>query len=107
MVSNSDDSVEPTIKLSEILNKLDTKTSKLIHPEQAWLTVGGSRESANAGVTYGGYIHLISGTIHDTKYIFYESRSFPVDEPLTLEPFSEYGTNADKYSTEGLLWNKY
>jgi prepilin-type N-terminal cleavage/methylation domain-containing protein len=108
MINNSDDSVVPKVKLSEILDKLDTKASELIDHKWGWLRVGGSKKTLTSELKYGGEIHLMSGTVHDTKYIFYESRPQPIDGVITLEPFSEYsGNNIEKYSTEGIQWNKY
>ncbi|UUV17889.1 type II secretion system GspH family protein [Fusobacteria bacterium ZRK30] len=108
MINNSNDSVVPTVKLSEILDKLDTKASALINHEWGWLRVGGSKKNLTSELKYSDTVHLMSGSTHDTKNIFYESQSQPIDEVITLEPFSEYThNNIEKYSTEGIQWNKY
>ncbi|WP_028856214.1 type II secretion system protein [Psychrilyobacter atlanticus] len=108
MINNSDDSVVPTVKLSEILDKLDSKASPLIDHIWGFLRVGGSKKNLTSELRYSGTIHLMSGSAHDTKNIFYESQPQPIDEIITLEPFSEYThNNIEKYSTEGLQWNKY
>lgn len=108
MINNSNDSVVPTVKLSEIIDKLDTKASTLIDHVWGFLRVGGSKEALTSELRYGGTVHLMSGNTHDTKNIFYESQPQPIDEIITLEPFSEYThNNIEKYSTEGIQWNKY
>lgn len=108
MINNSNDSTVPTIKLSEIIDKLDTKASALVNHEWGWLRVGGSKKNLTSELKYSGTVHLMSGSTHDTKNIFYESQPQPVDEVITLEPFSEYPhNNIEKYSTEGIQWNKY
>lgn len=108
MINNSDDSIVPTVKLSEILDKLDTKASALIDHKWGFLRVGGSKENLTSKLKYGGTIHLMLGSVHAEKNIFYESHLQPIDEVITLEPFSEYShNNIEKYSTEGIQWNKY
>ena len=109
MINNSDDSVVPTVKLSEILDKLDTKASPLIDHKWGFLRVGGSKDTLTSKLKYSGTIHLMSGSVHDTKNIFYEHQPQPIDEVITLEPFSgpSYSNNIGKYSTEGIQWNKY
>lgn len=106
MINNSDDSI--TVKLSEIINKLDNKTSKLIDPLWGTLRVGGSKNFLTSKLKYDGRIHLISGKVHDLGKIFEESKPQSIDEMIILEPFSEYkGNHIEKYSTEGFQWNKY
>lgn len=108
MVSNSDNSANITVKLSEILNKLDAKTSKLIDPIWGFLKVGGSKKNLTSELKYNGTVHLMSGSQHRLNGIFYEKNPQPIDEIMVLEPFSEYsGNNIEKYSTEGIQWNKY
>lgn len=108
MITNSDDSVVPTVQLSEILNRLDTKASALIDHEWGFLRVGGSKDTLTSELRYSGTIHLMSGSTHNTEKIFYESQPQSIDEAITLEPFSEYAhNNIEKYSTEGIQWNKY
>lgn len=108
MINNPNDSTVPTVKLSEILDTLDSKASSLIDHTWGFLRVGASKETLTSDLRYGGTIHLMSGSTHDTKNIFYESYPQPVDGVITLEPFSEFQhNNIEKYSTEDIQWNKY